>query len=297
MAYRFLLEVPQSLVDEANIVIGSVGDAQIVVERGTSGSGFDEPAVDLTIAAHSLLIVGALYDWYEDLPAPRPGINLALHGADRMPLSAFNRGQMVAVIRRDQPWVEHTIPKIGEHSRDVIPGADQRAAAQTAPLSLSRPHDLPLVVSTRRLNLLTEVPAAVRVPELERAERFYIDFLGMDLLGRERRNDQGEMEVVERDYSGARALATGREADVSYLANGPVTIALIRVGRGARLEPAGGPPLMVQVDERTFNVIKGEAYMRGMEILGDEAGRFTVRDIFGLVWQFATPADVPAISS
>lgn len=297
MAYRFLLEVPQSLVDEANIVINSVGDAQIVVERGTSGSGFDEPAVDLTIAAHSLLIVGALYDWYETLPEPRPGINLALHGADRMPLSAFNRGQMVAVIRRDQPWVEHTIPKIGEHARDVIPGAEQRAAAQTAPLSFSRPQDLPLVVSTRRLNLLTELPVAVRVPELERAERFYIDFLGMDLLGRERRNDRGEMEVVERDYSGARALAMGREADVSYLANGPVTLALVRVGRGARLEPAGGAPLAVTVDERTFHLIKGEAYMRGMEILGDEAGRFTVRDIFGLIWQFAVPADVPAISS
>src|SRR5687767_8739819 len=119
----------------------------------------------------------------------------------------------------------------------------------------------------------------------------------MNLLGRERRNDQGELEVFERDYSATHALAAGREADVSYLANGPVTIALVRVGRGARLEPAGGAPMVVEADEPTFHLIKGEAYMRGTEILGDVTGRFTVRDIFGLIWQFATPGAVPALSS
>lgn len=296
MAYRFLLEVPESLVDEANVVIGSVGDTQIVVERGTTGSGYDEPAVDLTIAAHSLLVVGALYDWYEAMPEPRPGIALAPHGATRLPLSAFDRGQMVATIRRDQPWVEHTLPKIGDHARDVFP-TKQRATAQTAPLSFSGPQGAPLVVSTKRLTLRSRLPVAVKVPDLERAERYYVDFLGMNLLGRERRDDRGELQPVERDYSATHALSAGREADVSYLANGPVTIALVRVGRGARLEPAGGAPLVVEVDEPTFHLIKGEAYMRGTEILGDIAGRFTVRDIFGMVWQFATPADVPALSS
>jgi hypothetical protein len=38
VAYRFLLEVPESLVDEANIVVGSVGDAQVVVVRNSTGS-------------------------------------------------------------------------------------------------------------------------------------------------------------------------------------------------------------------------------------------------------------------
>jgi catechol 2,3-dioxygenase-like lactoylglutathione lyase family enzyme len=196
--------------------------------------------------------------------------------------------------------VEHSLPKIGEHARDVFPTQqqpDQRASAQTAPLSFSGPQDAPLVISTKRLALLTRLSVAVKVPDLERAERYYIDFLGMNLLGRERRDDHGELEEVERDYSATHALAAGREADVSYLANGPVTIALVRVGRGARLEPAGGPPLAVEVDEPTFQMIKGEAYMRGSEILGDLAGRFTVRDIFGMVWQFATPADVPALTS
>lgn len=297
MAYRFVLEVPRSLLDGANVVIGSTGDAQIVVERGTAGSGYDEPAVDLTIAAHSLLVIGALYDWHEAMRDPRPLIHLVLHGSDRIVLGSVDRGTMVALIRRDQPWVEHTVPKIGEHARDVIPAPQVRATAQTAPLSFSGPQEAPLLVSTKRLNLLTRLPVAVQVPDLERGERFYVDFLGVDLLGRERRNDDGELDPVERDYSATNALATGREADVSYLANGPVTIALVRVGRGARLEPAAGAPLLVEVDEPSFHLLKGEAYMRGMEILGDVAGRFTVRDIYGLIWQFVTTADVPALSS
>lgn len=302
MAYRFLLEVPESLVDEANFIVGSSADAQIVVGRNSHGMGFDDPYVDLTIAAHSLLVIGAIYDWFEGMSQPRPEMHLALHGGSRVPLSAYDRGRIVATIRRDQPWVEHTIPKIGDHASDVFTVRDgqlagHRATAQTAPLSYSRPQDAPVLVSPKRLNLLTRLPVAARVPDLDRAERFYVEFLGMNLLGRERRNDAGELEPVERDYSATHALASGREADVSYLANGPVSIALVRVGRGARLEPIGGPPLLIEVDESTFHTIKGEAYMRGMDILGDIEGRFTVRDIYGLVWQFATPADVPALRS
>ena len=32
---------------------------------------------------------------------------------------------MVAAIRRDQPWVERTIPKIGEHEVSSFSAADQ----------------------------------------------------------------------------------------------------------------------------------------------------------------------------
>jgi hypothetical protein len=36
--------------------------------------------------------------------------------------------------------------------------------------------------------------------------------------------------------------------------------------------------------------------MRGMEIVRDEQDSISVRDIYGLVWQFQATADVPALA-
>ena len=131
---------------------------------------------------------------------------------------------------------------------------------------------------------------AVKVTDLGQAEKYYVDFLGMSVLGRERQVGEREFVPVEVDYDHTRALSLGTEADVSFLANGEVTMALDRVGRGARIERAGGPPVPITVSRETFLDIKGRALIRGMEIDGDGVNVLAVRDIYGLVWQF-TNAD------
>src|SRR5918998_1549091 len=118
MAYRFLLEVPASLAAEANTAVAEAADAQVVLVRNSHGLGFDDPSADLTVAAHSLRVVDTLYDWFDALGASRPDIRIVLHGGDRLSLEANDRGGMIAAIRRDQPWVERTIPKIGEHEEE-----------------------------------------------------------------------------------------------------------------------------------------------------------------------------------
>src|SRR5262245_27501351 len=108
MAYRFLLEVPESLGAEANVAVGAADDAQVVVVRDSHGRDFDEPYLDLTIAARTLRVIETLYDWFDQLGASRPDIGIVLHSGERLSLEAHDRDTLVAAIRRDQPWVERS---------------------------------------------------------------------------------------------------------------------------------------------------------------------------------------------
>ena len=125
MAYRFLLEVPGTLVEDASIAVERTGDAQVVVVRTSHGLGYDDSMVDLTVAAHSLRVIDSLYGWFDSLGASRPDIRLVLHGGDRLSLEATDRGGMVAAIRRDQPWVERSLPRIGDHVIEDFAGPKQ----------------------------------------------------------------------------------------------------------------------------------------------------------------------------
>ena len=115
MAYRFLLEVPERLAEDASLVVDQAGDAQVVVERPSHGLGVDAPYLDLTTAAHSLRVIEMLGDWYGGLPEPRPNVGIVLHGGERYSLGEMSPKRIVALIRHDQPWVERSIPHVGDH--------------------------------------------------------------------------------------------------------------------------------------------------------------------------------------
>jgi catechol 2,3-dioxygenase-like lactoylglutathione lyase family enzyme len=295
MAYRFLLEVPDSLAAEANVAVGEAGDAQIVVVR-PHGRTYDEPYIDLTIAAHSLRVIDSLYRWFDSLGASRPDIRLVLHSGERVSLEAHDRSTMVAAVRRDQPWVERTIPKIGEHEvldtstalerLDVESGAAQALA--TTPIAVTAEDTRPLRI--RALNHIGLI-----VLDLPRAERFYTDFLAMDLLGRARRDQNGILYELDGNYSWEDARATGTEADVTYLRNGPLTLALHRVGRGARLERSLLDHISVRVDATTFTDLKGQVLMRSYEVLASAPTAFMFRDPFGIIWELTLRGSAEAI--
>ena len=83
MAYRFLLEVPETLADQAGIAVGSAGDAQVLVVRRAKshGSTYDDPYIDMTVAAHSLGVVQALYRWVDEFRPATPEIGTVLIAA------------------------------------------------------------------------------------------------------------------------------------------------------------------------------------------------------------------------
>ena len=306
MAYRFLLEVPEGLAAEAAVAVDGIGDAQVILVRDAHGLDFDDPSVDLTVAAHSLRVVDALYDWFDTLGAARPDLRLVLHGGERLPLEEHDRGAMVAAIRRDQPWVERSIPKIGDHEEpEGVPAAPRDDGSGIARLdtsidaaggnvpatgaALDRSWIAPGAVATREraIRLLGLNHLALQVADLAKAERFYAEFFGMALEGRLRRGPRGGLVTVDGDYRWDDAVRTGTEADVTFLRNGPIALALHRVGRGARLDRSILNHLSVAVDAATYSTLKGEVLMRSMQTLHSADASFTFRDPFGLAWEIA----------
>jgi catechol 2,3-dioxygenase-like lactoylglutathione lyase family enzyme len=311
MAYRFLLEVPEALAAEANVAVGEAGDAQVVVVRNSHGRSIDDPYLDLTVACHSLRVVHTLAEWYQQLGPSRADIRIVLHSGDRIRLAEHEPSAIVAAIRRDQPWVERTIPKIGEHVvESVAKPREAKRDSQEAPVSAQPP-----IASTaasavsptassatlergwstlaavqepdggRRVAIRELSHIAVQVTEMEKAERFYIGFLGMDLVGRGRRNSGGGLDAVEPNYSWDEAVRAGREADVSFLRNGPLVLALHRAGRGARLERGVLDHVSIRVDAVTFTSLKGQVLMQSMHLVDSAETAFAFRDPFGVTWE------------
>jgi len=296
MAYRFLLEVPEALAAEANIAVNEAGDAQVVVVRNSHSRNADEPYMDLTVAAHSLRVIYPLVNWHQELGPTSPDIGIVLHNGNRIRLGELDPSAIVAGIRRDQPWVERTIPKIGEHEVDTFTKPSQEAgvsAMETSPTTsnstLERDWSTLAAVQEpeggRRVAIKELNHIALYIADLAKAERFYIDFLGMDLVGRGRRTNTGGYETVEPDYRWDEAMRAGREADVSFLRNGPLVLALHRVGRGARLERGVLDHISIRVDAVTFTAIKGQVMMQSMELLASAETAFAFRDPLGVVWE------------
>lgn len=138
-----------------------------------------------------------------------------------------------------------------------------------------------------RLKALNHV--AIRVTDLAKAERFYSEFFGMDVLGRARRTNRGGYEPLTDHYDADEAVRTGTEADVSFLRGGEVTLAVQRAGRAARIDRATSllDHISVGVDAATFSNLRGEVLLRGMDPLAVTDNAITFRDPFGIAWEVA----------
>lgn len=284
MAYRFLLEVPESLGAEANVAVGDAGDAQVVVVRNSHGRDFDEPYLDLTIAAHTLRVINTLFDWFDSLGASRPDIGIVLHSGERLSLEEHDRGSVIAAIRRDQPWVERSIPHIGDHVDDLRDLDDDALGDPVLPAALTR-SAIAVIEEERAVTIRDLNHIALRITDLPKAEAFYTEFLSMELIGRARHSTHGGYTALNGHYSWDEAARTGQEADVTFLRNGPLTIALQRVGRGARLERGLLDHISVRVDATTYMNLKGQVLMRSYELIASAETAFAFRDPFGITWE------------
>jgi len=304
MAYRFLLEVPENLAGDANVAVSAVDDAQVVVTRNSHGLGFDDPYVDLTIAAHSLRVIDGLYNWIDELGVTRPEsritVGLVLHGGQRIALHELDRPSVIAAIRRDQPWVERTLPKIGEHERDIVrrdfvppivdSGPAGSAAVATAPSS-AVVSDLSGVLAVNLIDTEDELLvggttyAVLPVLEIAQAERLYRDLFGLRLVQRVRRGADGGWDELGPSYEHERAARENTEADIVFLMNGALGVALQRAGRAARLDYARiSNTIGITVDARTASSIKAQVLMRGYTLLAAVGPVFEFRDPFGVAW-------------
>jgi hypothetical protein len=307
MAYRFLLEVPETQAEAASIVVDQAGDAQVVVNRPSHGLGVDDPYVDLTVAAHSLRIIDDLFTWYEALPMPRPDVRIVLHGGERHAMAEIDRRRMVALIRRDQPWVERSIPHVGDHEPTleragvtVGPGAPvengrSRATSGAGGVAVADAATAVEEAVERGPQIQSINYVLVQVNDLQRAETFYQDFFSMGILGRLRRGPDGTQVPLPRDYSWDRALQTGELAETTFFKNGPLTLAAQRVGLGVLLGNGALELVSIGVDARTFARLKGEALMRPLTIIRSGVASFVFRDPLNVNWEIAVVGSVPLV--
>ncbi|HEV2068078.1 MAG TPA: hypothetical protein VGR08_14710 [Thermomicrobiales bacterium] len=301
MAYRFLLEVPESLAADASVAVAMAGDAQVLVERNSHGLGFDDPYMDLTIAAHSLGVIGILYNWAQDIGVQRPenrsSIRIVLLNGGRIALHDVDQAALVAAVRRDQPWVERSVPRIGEHERNdvtesllergkdpLLPGANRSLATATATAPATTIRAMELIETDEELTSGGIIYAVIPVLRLEPAERFYREVFGLRVQQRLRRSGDG-WEALEAGYHHGAAEGDNTEADLVFLHNGPLNIALQRAGRAARLDYSRiSNEIGVAVDAATGARIKAIVLMRGFTMLTSTASAFAFRDPFGVVW-------------
>jgi hypothetical protein len=310
MAYRFLLEVPETLVGDANIVVNHVPDAQVILARDSHGLGYEDPYKDLSVAAHSLRVLDAIYAWYDDMgatsPSSRTTLRIVLHGGERLSVGEVPKDQMVAAIRRDQPWVERTIPKIGEHETRHSPGtsvietstvpdvvdeagasvgtlARQEVGEWVRPVTILASDDPNAHTSL----MVAGVPQIVLdVVDPAKPERVYGELFGLQMVGRGNRTDTGGWEFLDPAYDTEQNAQWGLTPQYAFLQNGPLSIALRRVGRSLPLNhyrdvPA---PIRVAVDRASLARVKATVLMRSYNVFENGRDHIVFRDPFGYTW-------------
>lgn len=305
MAYRFLLQVPEAVAEEAQVAVEEVGDAEVVVDRASYAEGFDVPGRDITVAAHSLRVIDSIYNWYDAFEEPRPDCRIVLYSGERVHLEESNRDRMVAAIRRDQPWVERTIPKIGDHVRE---GFDPAAAARNLGVPVAgvatgnamstevgnalRAEGVAEVERARRVTIPALNYVAIQVADTHKAEEFYREFFDMDVVARTRNTADGVV-PCPMDYDWATAIKTEETADDVYLRNGALALGLHRVGLGARIDRSVVDRISLRVDSQTFHALKGWVMMRSFEQMGSTGASFRFRDPYGVPWEILMAGALP----
>lgn len=309
MAYRFLYEVPGSLLNDANVVVNAVPDAQVVVVRDGHGRGIDNDSKDLTVAAHSLRVLDAIYAWHDDLekrqPLARHPFYIALHSGERLGIHELAKSQMVAAIRRDQPWVERTMPKIGVHDTRVDPST---AVIETL--------DVPVVEEAPDTTLVIGQPSAVAtatdtiqvlaidgrdrpqmtvagvrhivlpVIDLAKPERTYRDIFGADIVARGEEDERGGLDLLPPAQDSEVEAQLNTEPSWAFLRNGDLHLALERQGRGLPLKQYGdlADPIRLTVSRSSMNRIRAKVLMQGWNVLASEPNLFVFRDPYAINW-------------
>lgn len=300
MPYRFTLETPLAYSSEAEIAITKAPATQVVTNRTSFADGYDQPRTALTISAPDLRVIETIYEWYNEVE-PQPSIRFVFYNGRRVELADYDEGSLIAAIRRDQPWVERSIPKIGEHIPQpwVGPEASRGAAIVNAAIAGDREafmeESVVVVEESPRIVIESVNYMAINVPDLAKAERFYHDLFGLEVVARTRSDGHGAYRLLPAEYDHTQALMTGEEADDSFMRGGALLIALHRVGRGARVERMLIDRVSMRVDGESFNRLRGQVLMRNYENLGGGQTYFAFRDPYGVPWEITMAGALPEV--
>jgi catechol 2,3-dioxygenase-like lactoylglutathione lyase family enzyme len=279
MAYRFVLDVPEAAHSDAKAVVDGVRDAQVLIDRHPRAANPDEARAELTVAAHSLDVIDALYDWLgeRDINAD---VYIHAHKGGRIHLPEHDARSLRRMIQGDQYWFENTVPRIHYTDRAMMEGG---ARVADVPYG-GRTSGTAIVPAETRVDLGSFDHVALRVRDMPRAEAFYQDFFGMDIIYRA--NRQGERwHHMDADFSWMRALETGIFPEIVRLENGSISLVLVNAGMGAVLHEARVAYISIAVPLETLNALRGRALFSSFTVQEDSSHAFRFVDPFGITWQ------------
>jgi catechol 2,3-dioxygenase-like lactoylglutathione lyase family enzyme len=141
-----------------------------------------------------------------------------------------------------------------------------------------------IATAERQVTLGTVDHIAVRVRDVYKAEAFYRDFFGMNVIYRTRRDDD-RWQHLPADYDWAERHSTGIEPDIVRLENGAVSLVVINAGAAAVMMEQRVAHISVTAPAETLNELRGRAMFANYTVQEDSPRAFRFIDPFGISWQ------------
>ncbi len=281
MPYRFVLEVPEALHEEAKAFVDEVRGAKVVIERRPRPSVVDvEEISTLTISCHSLDIVDELSRWLDENQAS-DGVMIDAYNGARVRMSDHDPKALRRMIQGDQYWIENSVPRIRNVDTSMMEGG---ALVSEVPYG-GRLASGTLVAPPETTVALGDIDAvAVRVRDIGKAEAFYRDFFGMGVAYRARRENE-RWSMLGADFDWTASIHTGITPEVVRVENGPVALVLVNAGMGAVMHENRVAYLSVSVPAETLTRLRGRATFANYTVQEDSPRAFRFVDPFGVTWQ------------
>lgn len=280
MPYRFVLEVPVEVHQDAKIAVEANRDAEILIERHPRLLDPAGSFTELTVVCHTLNVVDTLYEW-ASTDNLLPSVYLTAHKGPRVALDEHDAKAMRRLIQGDQYWYENTVYRIS-HQTDAVMEGGARVADVPYGGRLARTSELAPTESAVDLGGFDNV--AINVRNIARAEAFYRDFFGMRLSYRALREGD-TWRHLDAGYDYGAGIRSGEVPEIVRLENGAVSIVLINVGGGTVLHEPRVAYISLNVSTSTLNHLRGKALFQSFTVQEDNPRAFRFVDPFGIVWQ------------
>lgn len=280
MPYRFVLEVPVEVHQDAKISVESSRDAEILIERTPHVLNPDDAFTELTVTCHSLDVVDSIYNW-ANAGGALDIVYLTAHKGARVALAEYDIKTMRRMIQSDQYWFENSVPRISHQFESVMEGG---ARVADVPYGGRMAESTAVVPADTTINLGEFDNVAINVRDIGHAEAFYRNFFGMNVSYRALREGDS-WKHLDADYDYEAGIRSGELPEFVRMENGPVSLVLINVGGGQVLHEPRVAYISLNVPLETKNHLRGKALFSSFTIQEDSPRAFRFVDPFGIVWQ------------
>lgn len=280
MTYRFVLDVPEALHDSAKAAVGTARDAMVLIEHRPTPSVSDEQRVELSVTAHTLDVIDTVYQWLAESGAAND-VYLEAYKGGRFALVEHDPKALRRLIQGNQYWYENSMPNV-----QYLDAAMMESGARVAdvPYGGRTASGTAIATAERQVTLGSIDHIAVRVRDVYRAEAFYRDFFGMNVIYRTRRDDE-RWQHLPADYDWAERHRTGIEPGVIRLENGNVSLVVINAGAAAVMMEPRVAYISITAPMETLNELRGRAMFANYTVEEDSPRAFRFIDPFGISWQ------------